>query len=199
LALLDKELYLRIGRPQNTCAQCGAVIATAGKHPSALVDPGKIPVNASEEAVIRHDYCTTCWNALGHTGYAGYWLTRREAPKPRLIKTRKERNAALLAYFEILRERQRNGEDHNQSLYFIAHLLMKYSVLKWVNSIAPTQPGAAEIIVFRYATGSDELVQIESVELDDARVADIKREMDSFLVHALPAENPPHPPLAETA
>ena len=197
MALLDKELYLRIGRPQNYCLRCGDTIATAGKHHSALVDPGKGSSRDAEESVLRHDYCSTCWKALASTSYVGFWVARREAPKPRQIKTRKERNAALLSYFEILRDRQRNGENQSQSIYFVAHLLMKYSVLKWVSS-GQLRPDAPEIIVFRYATGSEELIQIESVELDDSRIAEIKRDMDTFLAQSLPHEEQ-NPPLAETA
>lgn len=189
MAIAEKELYLKIGRPQNACVQCGATISHAGKHPSALLDPDGPNTAPRQDVTLRRDYCQQCWQQLGHEPYLGYWLARREPPKVRAIKTRKERNAALLSYFELLRQQQdTTSEERAQSLFFLAHLLMKYGVLKWVRSDAPAQQGAPEIIVFRNPA-ADEMVEIESVELDDQRIAEIKREVDEFLSRAVSQES----------
>lgn len=185
MAIADKELYLKIGRPQNACVQCGVVISHAGKHPSALLDPDGPDTAPREDVTLRRDYCQECWQKLGHEPYVGFWLARREAPKVRAVKTRKERNAALLSYFELLRQENSDPTDERaQSLFFIAHLLMKYGVLKWVRSDAPAGPRATEIIVFRNPA-ADEMVEIESVELDDQRIAEIKKEVDEYLARAV--------------
>jgi hypothetical protein len=191
LALTDKELYLRIGRPQNTCMQCGATIAVAGKHPSALLDPDGPDTAPREDTPLRRDYCTECWQNLGEGHYVGYWMARREAPKPRKIRTRKERNAALLSYFEMLRNRESlEGEDQAQNLYFLAHLLMKYGVFKWVKSTMGES--GAEQIFFRNTT-NDEVVEIQPVELEDARIAEMKREIDAYLLTAVSHEDGAEP------
>jgi hypothetical protein len=198
MALTDKELYLRIGRPQNTCVQCGATISFAGKHPSALLDPDGPDTAPREDAALRRDYCSDCWAKLGDGHYVGYWMARREPPKPRKIRTRKERNAALVSYFEMLKSRQAmENEDHTQSLYLIAHLLMKYGVFKWVKSTV-AGPGSGEQIFFRN-TAADEIVEIQSVELEDARIADIKKEIDAYLATAVSADDSGNaaPPEAE--
>jgi hypothetical protein len=187
LALTDKELYLRIGRPQNACVQCGSEISMAGKHPSALLDPDGPDTAPREDTPLRRDYCTDCWQKLAGGHYVGYWMARREAPKPRKIRTRKERNAALVSYFEMLKSRQAmENEDHTQSLYLLAHLLMKYGVFKWVKSTV-AGPGTGEQIFFRN-TAADEVVEIQSVELEDARIADIKKEIDAYLATAVSSD-----------
>lgn len=188
MAITDKELYLKIGRPQNACVQCGATISHAGKHPSALLDPDGPDTAPRADVTLRRDYCVDCWKQLGHEPYVGFWLARREAPKVRAVKTRKERNAALLSYFELLRqEPEENNDERGPRLFFIAHLLMKYGVLKWVRSDAAAHPGAPEIIVFRNAS-ADEFVEIESVELDDQHLAEIKKDVDEFLARAVSEE-----------
>jgi hypothetical protein len=193
LALADKELYLRIGRPQNACVQCGAAIDAAGTHPSALLDPDGPDTSPRADVELRRDYCAACWQQFCGGHYMGFWMARREPPKPRKIRTRKERNAALLSYFEVLRERHAGDEDHAQCLYFLAHLLMKYSVFKWVKSTAATSE-APEKIYFRNTT-TDEIVEIEACELHDARIAELKRELDDYLSQAVSHENvaPPQP------
>lgn len=175
MALAEKELYLRIGRPQNTCMGCGAPISMAGKHPSALLDPEGPDTAPKADVPLRQDYCATCWNQKTGSHYVGFWMARREEPKPRKLKTRKERNAALVSYFELLKGQP--GEEAAQAVYVIAHLLMKYGAFKWVRS-------DADAIVFRNVL-ADELVNVEPVELEDSRIVEIKRELDAFLERAV--------------
>lgn len=217
---MEKDLYLKIGRPQNVCVLCGTPIALAGKHASVLLRPEEIgtpaapepsapetpptpkveapapvpPVkkgraSASQEpdpdGPMRQDYCPACWEKVRQKNYFSFWIARREAPKPRKIKNRKERNAALLAYFDVLV--QKNDSAYAQHLFFLAHLLMKFSVLKWVRSDPPTEAGGRERIVFRN-TATDDHVTIDSVALEDEAVARIKREIDEYICRNVEAE-----------
>ena len=179
---MDRELYLKISRPQNTCVKCGAQLAAAGKHPSALYDPELMPPSVEEEAEeqpLRQDFCPKCWNEMrSDKEYFSFWMARREAPKPRKIQNRKQRNTTLLSYFDHLYEKQ--DPEHVQHLYFLAHLLMKYSVLKWVRTDPPEAEGEPNRIIFRN-TVTDDQVTIYEVPLEGERVAAIKKEIDDYL------------------
>lgn len=211
---MEKDLYLKIGRPQNVCVLCGTAISVAGKHASVLLPPEEaaaprqtepsVPAtpeaapepakknrgataaqDADSDAPLRQDYCPTCWDKVRQKNYFSFWIARREAPKPRKIKNRKERNAALLAYFDVLV--QKNDPAYAQHLFFLAHLLMKFSVLKWVRSDPPAEEGGRERIVFRN-TSTDDLVTIDSVALEDEAVARIKREIDEYICRNVEGE-----------
>lgn len=231
---MEKDLYLKIGRPRNACVLCGAPIAEAGKHPSVLLPPeeakesapqppesgdaapGPTPRQAeeardAEEAArsgrkdkekgkggaaaspaaeeeggpLRQDYCPSCWEKARQKNYFSFWIARREPPKPRKIKNRKERNAALLAYFDVLLAK--NDPAYAQHLYFLAHLLMKFGVLKWVRSDPPAEEDGRERIIFRN-TATDDLVTIEAVPLEDEAVARIKKEIDEYICRLVEGE-----------
>ncbi len=213
---MEKDLYLKIGRPQNVCVLCGTAISVAGKHASVLLSPGEVPAADLQPSVeapsspariapepsvtrkgrgavqehdpdgpTRQDYCPACWEKVRQKNYFSFWIARREAPKPRKIKNRKERNAALLAYFDVLV--QKNDSAYSQHLFFLAHLLMKFSVLKWVRSDPATEAGGRERIVFRN-TATDDHVTIDSVILEDEAVARIKREIDEYICRNVEGE-----------
>lgn len=178
MSLAHKDLYLKMGRPRNSCVACGAAITHVGKHPSVLRHGGGEAAEGVEDpdAPRRDDYCVKCWQDLAERDFVGFWVTRREPPKPRKIETRKERNAALLAWFELLH----GNEDVNsrQTVFFLAHLLMKYGVFKWQRT--ETDVDGVEKVVFRQV-GSDDEVEVISVEFSDERSVEIKRELDEFL------------------
>src|SRR5690606_37616474 len=107
MAVIEKDLYLKIGRPHNTCVACGTEISHAGKHPSVLRVGGVKPADETElatdpDAPRREDYCGDCWQKYTERDFMGFWVTKREAPKQRKIESKKERNAGLLAWFEHL-------------------------------------------------------------------------------------------------
>ncbi|MBX7247315.1 MAG: hypothetical protein K1X53_17605 [Candidatus Sumerlaeaceae bacterium] len=174
LARIDKDIYLKIGRPQNVCVVCGAEIVEAGKHLSAIA----ADTAAEEDATIREDYCAECWEKRQDKNYIGFWLARREKPVPRKIQNRKERNAALLALFDYL---QQNGQpEHAAHLHFLAHLLMKYKIFAWVRTEpVPDQPGR-ERVVFRNTVTDDHLT-VESVQVTDEEAAAIQKDVDEHL------------------
>lgn len=194
-AVLEKDLYLKIGRPTNACIVCGVEITHAGKHPSVLRSPEAAatpaaPDDAPAEATAspsqepektgpqREDYCQECWQKATGRDFLGYWMARRDPPKTRKIESKKERNAGVLAWFDLLRTRP--PEHANlQSQYFLAHLLMKYGVLKWVKT--ELRDDGQEVIYFRQ-TGQEEEIAVAAVELDDATSGEIKKKLDEFLL-----------------
>ena len=181
---MSKELYLRITRPQNTCVKCGTPIAGEGKHPSAIFSSTSPAVAREEpdEGVLRQDFCPACWQEMAGTDYFSFWLARRERPKTRKIQNRKERNTTLLAYFDYLY--QQGGAENAQHLFFLAHLLMKYSVFRWVRTEPPETPDGRERVVFRN-TATDDMVTVESVMMEEETLVAVKREVDEFLARAV--------------
>lgn len=177
--LAEKDLYLKIGRPHNVCESCGTAIAHAGKHPSVLrraAPPAKGQTDS--DGPKREDYCAECWQQLAERDFVGFWVTRREAPKTRKIEGRKERNAALVAWFEHLRL-QKPDDETLQSTFFLAHLLMKYGVFKWLRT--RSEEDGSETIIFRQQ-GSDDEIEIVAMDFSDERSVEIKRELDEFFV-----------------
>jgi hypothetical protein len=207
----EKDLYLKIGKPNNACASCGAPITHAGKHPSVLLREASAPVTTEDAASDelpglpssqpsldgdsprREDYCANCWGTLNEKEYYSYWLARREPPKARKIESRKERNAAILAWFDLLRS-QTADDENLQAQYFLAHLLMKYGVLKWQRT--DTDAAGNEVIYFRQ-TGTEDDVAVAAVELNDETTAEIKRKLDEYLLQYANA-GPAAPETTET-
>ena len=181
---MSKELYLKITRPQNVCVKCGAAINQEGHHPSAIFSASTPTATGSEEdeAVLRQDFCPTCWQEVVGTDYYSFWLAKRERPKTRKIQNRKERNTTLLAYFDYLY--QQNDAVNAQHLFFLAHLLMKFSVFKWVRTEPAVTAEGRERVVFRN-TVTDDYITIESVTMEEERLVAIKREVDEFLARAV--------------
>jgi hypothetical protein len=173
---MDKEQYLKISRPQNLCIKCGAEIARAGKHLSALSNSTQ-----DEDDPVREDFCAECWLEMRDKDYFSFWLARREKPKIRKIQNRKERNSTLLSYFEYLY--QKKDPEYAQHLFFLAHILMKYSVLRWQRSEPAATPDENDKLIFKN-TVTDDLVVIEAVMLDEERLVVIKKEIDEFLSRA---------------
>lgn len=179
MAVAEKDYYLKMGRPHNTCEACSIAITQAGKHPSVL-RPAAAPVKGQQDpdAPRREDYCTACWQELAERDFVGFWVTRREAPKVRKLETRKERNAALVAWFEHLRS-QKPDDETRQSIFFLGHLLMKYGVFKWLRT--DVADDGSETVIFRQQ-GSEDEVEVPVVDFTDERSVEIKRELDEFLL-----------------
>jgi len=193
MAIAEKDLYLKIGRPHNTCIACNAEISHAGKHPSVLrrggspagENNGELPLDP--DAPRREDYCSDCWQKFSESDFMGFWVTKREPPKQRKIESKKERNAGLVAWFEHLQGLPQD-EEIRQSLFFLGHLLMKYGVFKWQRT--EKDETGIETIYFR-PTGSEEEVSIVATELTDERSVEIKRELDAFLLQYANAQPDP--------
>jgi hypothetical protein len=157
-------------------------LAEQGKHPSVLVLPSEEGSEGEEEIPQRRDYCPTCWDRLDSRNYVGFWLARRDPPKPRKVQNRKERNARLAAYFDYFYHEDRAA--HAARLCFLAHLLIRYQVLRWLRTEPPEGPGRGERIICRN-TITDEEVCVEMVQLADEELAAIKQEVDDLLAGVL--------------
>jgi len=178
---MEKELYLKIGRPRNTCIQCGAPIAEAGKHLSAIKTAAESAESGSSDP-IREDFCPECWAKLQERAFYGFWLARREKPGIPKWQTRKERNTTLLAYFDFLN--QKPDPENAQHLFYLSHLLMKYHVFQWLRTEPPADENGREKIIFRNTASDDEVI-IEAVPLDEEIIASIKKEVDEFLKRSI--------------
>jgi len=123
---MDRESYLQIHRPANQCVLCGASLIEEGRHPSAI-EEGRTP--EGEEEPARRDFCSKCWENRGDQKYFSHWLVKRARPEPNRRLAKAERNEVLWRLFSALSGRKdRQTEAH---LFLLAHLLMKYGILKW--------------------------------------------------------------------
>jgi len=123
----ERDNYLAVARPGNTCLLCSGPLNVAGKHPSLIQLTEK-------EEVVRKDFCPTCWSRLGEEQYFSFWVTKRAAalsPEQRRLQ-KSERNEALWRLFAALYSTEETSEesaDLAPQLFLLAHLLMKYRVL----------------------------------------------------------------------
>lgn len=120
--VVDRDQYLKFGRPGNSCLLCGKPLNVDGSHPSL------IQLSEKEEAV-RHDFCRDCWGQMGKEEYFSYWLTKRitsASPEQRRL-ARSERNEALWRLFAALNSS--DSQELGPQLFLLAHLLMRYKVL----------------------------------------------------------------------
>ncbi len=191
---MDREIYLKISKPRAECILCGAPLAEMGKHPSVLLPPAEGTDENEGDIPQRQDYCAECWEKCSQHNYVGFWVARREPPRPRKVQNRRERNARLAAYFDYFYHDQ-NGQ-HAGRLFFLAHLLMRYGVLRWLRTEKDPET-QRERIVYRHVV-ADEDVVIESVELSDEELVLYKREVEELLAGTLGAsEARPETPVAQ--
>ena len=105
-------------------------------------------------------------------------MARRAARAPRATRlNRRQRNTALRALFESLRERAET-EDVGAHLYLISHLLMQWGGLKWRENA--TAEDGSETVVFEDAA-SGESFAVAAAPIPDERLLAIKEEIDEFL------------------
>lgn len=181
---MDREAFLKIAKPQPTCVLCGAALVEIGRHPSALVPPEGDATDTEEDLPRREDYCVRCWEQQTAKQYVGFWITKREPPQPRKVQNRRERNARLAAYFDYFY--REDPQTHAPRLYFLAHLLMRYGVFKWLRTELDPATGR-ERVWYRHMINDEEL-SVEGVELTDEDLVAIKREIDELLAGTLGTE-----------
>ncbi|MEI7633512.1 MAG: hypothetical protein WCK47_04450 [bacterium] len=172
---------MKIGRPRNTCTQCGAPIADAGKHLSAIKTASGTSDQEGDEP-IRQDFCSFCWANLQQREFYGFWMACREKPGIPKWQNRKARNSTILAYFDFLN--QESNPENAEYLFFLSHLLMKYHVFQWVRTEPPADENGRERVIFRN-TATDDEVAIEGVPLDEEHIAAIKKKVDEFLKRSI--------------
>ncbi len=179
---MEKEKYLNVARPHKTCLLCGRSLAGVDKHPSILTK--------WEDEAVRKDYCPQCWEKLTSKDYFCYWITKRLQPAPNKQLSKKERNNLLLRLFESLYETA--DESRAYTLFFLAHLLMRYKVFKWkgTREIAAdpdsTRPTQTLLIFENKLTGEE--IQLPDQSLEGEKLAEVKKEIDEYLQTNLPEE-----------
>jgi len=159
---------------------------SGAKRPHSGAPLGKGKTEGSEDkeeeaGFLRLDYCTKCWNAMKEQAYFSFWIGRRSAgdlPVGKLTKA--ERNVALAALFDSLAERgDEEQTDYSPHLFFLAHLLMKFKIFKWMPSVAHPETGEPMLRFLRAQTGEEVLVR--NVEMPQEMVARVKEEVETYL------------------
>lgn len=167
---MDKDQILTLSRPNKLCMNCNAPIDAIERHPSVI--------RQSERRIERFDYCPACWEHIKSEMFDSYWITRRDPRQRRIPKmSRRERNTALRALFESLRDRSQE-EDVDPHLFLISHLLMKWGGLKWRQNHQDT--AGREVVVFE-DPASGEIYEVPTVDVDDENLLRIKTEIEEFL------------------
>lgn len=200
--MLEKADYLRVGKRGGVCAKCGASLEEADRHPSVLreeFDATDIapeveqpvpqeqqhPVKEEQAPFSRYDYCPKCWAELKDSAYFSFWIGRRiEEDLPPKKLNRAERNMALAALFDSLKERNDEETDYTPHLYFIAHLLMKYKIFKWQPSQADSATGQTMLRFIPTNEPDAEEIHIPEIHMPDEMILKIKEEIEAYLLES---------------
>jgi len=161
--------FSSIPKPGQKCSVCGCDLAQVGKHLSVL----QATENGDAE---RRDVCPPCWEKMPEREFFSFWLSRREPPKPDPRLSREQQRAALVRLFEqMLAANEPRLRAH---LYVLAHTLMKRRMLKWEGS-EKGEDGIERVVFRNIAT--DELVKIAEIDLEDASLVAVMREIERAL------------------
>jgi hypothetical protein len=174
MMMIEKDPLLQLERPKGQCLECGAPLEDLSRHPSRL----RMKANESERA----DFCPDCWQFAKDEAYDSYWLTKRtkrERRVPRL--SRREKAVAVRALFESLWD-QRDREDVDAHLYFLAHLLLRWGGLKWRRNESTPE---GEVLIFENPATGDQ-IEIRSAKADEETIASIKARIENFLRESAP-------------
>lgn len=143
-------------RPAQVCAVCGAPLESLAKHPSRLVEDGG--------GAARQDFCPACQAEARAGEYHSRWVALRPAPAPPPRReTRKAQAARLRDEFYRLADQPEPSEDDRDSLYLLAHLLMKTGGFRW----RETRPDDGTLVFEDQTT--KQMVEVPTVPLDPAR------------------------------
>jgi hypothetical protein len=196
--------YLRIGKPTGQCAACGKSLAEAERLASVLVPNENAPAPAAQEAApppdpdaaappkpaeeeeasfLRHDYCTACWNDLKERAYFSFWIGKRSLaglPPKKLNKA--ERNVALAALFDSLADRSDEDPGLAPHLFFLAHLLMKFKIFRWLPAAPHPRTGEPMLRFLKTQTGEE--IYVRDVEMSDETIVRVREEVEAYLQQA---------------
>ena len=163
---MKKEILQRISKPQPACIKCGAPLMETGMHPAAVIARnGADLFDAAPEEIMREDFCTECWEkSEEREAFLAHWLAKREPPKPGKARTRKERAAMLDQWFGWWQD-QPESLERDRHLYIIAHLLMKYLILRWQKTVQ-TDTDSPPLIYFKHRNGNTVCVKTAPLTSD---------------------------------
>lgn len=148
--------------------------------PTPPAKKGEAAESEEENPFARRDYCTKCWQGLKDAAYFSFWIGHRAVsgiPAQKLNKT--ERNIALAALFDSLAERDQEETDFSPHLFFLAHLLMKFKVFKWLPSGPNPETGETMLRFVKVQTGEE--VYIRDMDMADEMIVKIKEEVETYL------------------
>jgi hypothetical protein len=151
-----------------------------GKKDTRASEKEPAPEEAEEESFLRLDYCEACWQELKDRAFFSFWVSKRtttDLPRKKLSKT--ERNLALVALFDSLSERDDSEVDFTPHLFFLAHLLMKFKIFKWV--VTKPDPKTGDLVIHFARTDSEEEVLVADMDMPPEMVVRIKEEIESYL------------------
>ncbi len=199
---MERDNYLQIGRPSNECALCGRALAEIGRHPSVIDEPEEKTDRKSKDKARnkdkekdkesdptpRRDFCPECWSKAKDLKYFSFWLARRTRPAPNRKLAKAERNEVLWRLFSALTTRQEPETEPQR--FLLAHLLMKYGVLRWqANS---TDEEGLACIVFEH-TPTGEPYRVREHAMDEAALVQTLQEIEALVAREV------NPGLADAA
>ncbi len=151
-----------------------------GRKDAKASEKEPAPEETDDESFLRLDYCEACWQDLKDRAFFSFWVSKRtttDLPRKKLSKT--ERNLALVALFDSLSERDDSEVDFSPHLFFLAHLLMKFKIFKWV--VTKPDPKDGELVIHFARTDSEEEVLVPDMDMPPEMVVRIKEEIESYL------------------
>lgn len=166
---MDREAYLQIHRPANECVLCGASLLESGRHPSAIDDK-------DEGEPERRDFCQECWGKRDDHKYFCQWLVKRTRPEPNRRLAKAERNDVLWRLFSALAGRQEPQTEAH--VFLLAHLLMKYGILKWRAN--RREPDGANWILFEHPQTNEEF-KVRERSLGDEALIQTLQEIEDLV------------------
>lgn len=153
---------------------------TRGKKDAKTAEKEPAPEETEDESFLRLDYCEACWQELKDRAFFSFWVSKRatnDLPRKKLSKT--ERNLALVALFDSLSERDDSEVDFTPHLFFLAHLLMKFKIFKWIAT--KPDPKTGDLVIHFSRTDSEEEVLVSDLDMPPEMVVRIKEEIESYL------------------
>ena len=173
-AITASALATQAGKP--------APLASVAEALAPQAASGAATASADESAVPfrRLDYCEDCWREVKDRAYFSFWIGRRnptDLPVQKLNRT--ERNLALVALFDSLAERAGGDTDYSPHLFFLAHLLMRYRIFKYLPSEIHPVTGAATLRFSR--TDGEEEARVPDLDMPPEEIVRIKDEVEAYL------------------
>lgn len=175
--LMEQNTFCHIGQ---TPPLPGGAPGSPVPAPPAPPDNKESTPETQETPFQRFDLCADCWAAFKDQAYFSYWMGRPNTSNlPPKKLNRVERNLALLALFDSLAERNGEENDYTPHLFFLAHLLMRYKIFKWLPALRDPANGRKTLLFSR--SDSEEPVQVSDMDLPDEMIASIKDEIEQYL------------------
>lgn len=163
-----------IRKPGAACARCGAPLEEHNKHPSRLV--AKPHEEPEETGAERQDFCPKCQAEARAGEYHSVWLAKRPAPPPPpKSETRKAQSQRLRDEFYRLSDLPEPTDNDLDSIYLLAHMLMKIGGFRWRET-----DDDAGVIVFEDTT-TKQRTAVQSVPLDGDRLAAAQERLGDIL------------------